>query len=530
MPSSLFIYSSGHSRRARGSGKGMDMGENLTRKIIREHLVSGEMTPGQEIGLRIDQTLTQDATGTMAYLQFEAIGLPRVSTELSVSYVDHNMLQTDFRNADDHRYLQTVAAQLWPLLLAARQRHLPPGAPGALRRARARRCWAPIATRPPAAGSACWPSARAGWTWPWPWPGAPFYVPMPRVVLVRLTGALPPWVAAKDVILELLRRLTVKGGVGKVIEYGGPGVATLSVPAARHHHQHGRRAGRHHARSSPATSMTRALPGGAGARGGLAAAGRRRRTPTYDQVVEIDLAALEPLVAPPAQPRQRACPCARWRARRWTRCASAAAPTPRCMDLVTVAAMLQGQDGAPRRVADHQPRQQAGAEHDRPQRRAGRPGRRGRAHPGRRAAAPASAWARPRPAGRSRCAPSTATFEGRSGTADAGVYLASPKSAPPARAGGRHHRPARPGPAAGRSPCPSATLVGRQHDRRRRPPMARAVEIVRGPNIKPLPTRGPLEETIEGRAAAGGGRQHHHRPHHARGRRASCRCAPTCPR
>ena len=147
--------------------------ESLTYRILREHLVSGELEPGQKIAIRIDQTLTQDATGTMAYLQFEALGVPRVRTELSVSYVDHNTLQTGFENADDHRYLQTVAAKYGLLLLARRQRHLPPGAPRALRRARARRCSAPTATRPTAAASGCWRSAPAASTWRWRWPASP---------------------------------------------------------------------------------------------------------------------------------------------------------------------------------------------------------------------------------------------------------------------------------------------------------------------------------------------------------------------
>jgi len=205
------------------------MGESLTYKIIREHLVSGEMIPGQEIGLRIDQTLTQDATGTMAYLQFETLGLERVRTERSVSYVDHNMLQTDFRNADDHRYLQSVAAKYGlyfsrPGNGICHQVHLERfGVPG-------KTLLGSDSHTPTAGGLGMLAIGAGGLDVAVAMAGAPFYVPMPQVVLVWLTGELQPWVSAKDVILELLRRLSVKGGVGKVFEYGGPGVASLSVP------------------------------------------------------------------------------------------------------------------------------------------------------------------------------------------------------------------------------------------------------------------------------------------------------------
>ncbi len=205
------------------------MGYNLTQKIIQAHLAEGEMIPGEEIGLRIDQTLTQDATGTMTYLQFEAMDLPRVRTELSVSYADHNMLQTDFRNADDHRYLQGVAAKYG----------LPFSRPGngICHQVHLERFSRPGITllgadshTPTSGGLGALAIGAGGLDVAIAMAGAPFYVPMPRVVQVILRGALPPWVSAKDVILELLRRLTVKGGVGKVIEYTGPGVATLSVP------------------------------------------------------------------------------------------------------------------------------------------------------------------------------------------------------------------------------------------------------------------------------------------------------------
>jgi len=205
------------------------MGDSLACKIIKDHLVSGEMMPGTEIGLRIDHTLTQDSTGTMVYLQFEALGLSRVKTERSVAYVDHNLLQADFRNADDHRYLQTVAAKYG--IYFSR-----PGN-GICHQVNLERFDIPGKTllgsdshTPTAGGVGMLAIGAGGLDVAVAMAGAPFYVPMPSITRVWLTGKLNPWVSAKDVILELLRRLSVKGGVGKIIEYGGPGVATLNVP------------------------------------------------------------------------------------------------------------------------------------------------------------------------------------------------------------------------------------------------------------------------------------------------------------
>jgi aconitate hydratase len=205
------------------------MGDNLTRKIIASHLVAGDMKPGSEIAIRIDQTLTQDATGTMAYLQFEALGIPRVKTELSVSYVDHNTLQTGFENADDHRYLQTVAAKYGiyfsrPGNGICHQVHLERfGVPG-------KTLLGSDSHTPTGGGIGMLAIGAGGLDVAVAMGGGPFYLTMPRVVQVELLGKLQPWVSAKDIILEVLRRLTVKGGVGKVIEYTGPGVKSLSVP------------------------------------------------------------------------------------------------------------------------------------------------------------------------------------------------------------------------------------------------------------------------------------------------------------
>ena len=205
------------------------MGLTITEKIIKNHLIEGDMTPGKPIGIKIDQTLTQDATGTMAYLEFEATGLDRVKTELSVSYVDHNLLQSDFRNADDHRFLQSIAAKYG--LYFSR-----PGN-GICHQVHLERFAVPGKTllgsdshTPTAGGCGMLAMGAGGLDVAMAMAGQPFFFNMPKVVGVHLTGELTEWVSARDIILELLRRLTVKGGVGKVMEYFGPGVATLSVP------------------------------------------------------------------------------------------------------------------------------------------------------------------------------------------------------------------------------------------------------------------------------------------------------------
>ena len=205
------------------------MGYNLAQKIIKAHLVSGEMVPGTEIGLRIDQTLTQDATGTMAYLQLEAMGIDRVKTELSVAYIDHNTLQNGFENADDHRFIQTVAQKRGirfsrPGNGICHQVHLERfGVPG-------KTLLGSDSHTPTGGGIGMLAMGAGGLDVAVAMGGGTYYIPMPRIVKVELTGKLSPWVAAKDIILELLRIMTVKGGVGKIIEYCGEGVKTLSVP------------------------------------------------------------------------------------------------------------------------------------------------------------------------------------------------------------------------------------------------------------------------------------------------------------
>ncbi|MDP2660393.1 MAG: aconitase family protein, partial [Dehalococcoidia bacterium] len=272
---------------------------SLTEKIIEAHLVSGRMVAGEEIAVSIDQTLTQDATGTMAYLQFEAMGIPRVRTKLSVSYVDHSMLQTGFESADDHRFLQSIAAKYG--IYFSR-----PGN-GISHQVHLERFVTPGVTllgsdshTPMAGAMGAMAIGAGGLDVAVAMAGQPYHLAMPRVVLVHLTGKLSPWVAAKDIILELLRRLTVKGGVGKVLEYGGEGLATLSVPERATIANMGSELG---ATSSvfPSDKQTRDYL-------------RRQKREldwhplyadadaAYDQVVDVDLSALEPLIARPSSP------------------------------------------------------------------------------------------------------------------------------------------------------------------------------------------------------------------------------------
>ncbi len=275
------------------------MAHPLADKILESHLVSGRLVPGEEIAIRIDQTLTQDATGTLAYLEFEALGLPRVRNELAVSYVDHNMLQTGFESADDHRFLQTFAAKYGI-------RFSRPGN-GICHQIHLERFSVPGKTllgsdsHTPTAGAAGMIAIGAGGLdVAVAMGGGPFSLVMPRIVGVRLTGRLRPWVSAKDVILELLRRYTVSGGVGRIFEYYGEGVATLSVPERATIANMGAELG----------ATTSIFPSDAQTRRYLEAQGRgdawRPLTAdsdaAYDEFVEIRLDQLEPLVALPHSP------------------------------------------------------------------------------------------------------------------------------------------------------------------------------------------------------------------------------------
>ncbi|MEG0766208.1 MAG: aconitate hydratase, partial [Clostridia bacterium] len=272
---------------------------NLTQKLIAAHLVEGEMNPGQEIAMHIDQTLTQDSTGTMAYLQFEALGLERVRTERSVAYIDHNTLQEGFENADDHRYLQTVARRYGvycskPGNGICHQVHLERfGKPG-------RTLLGSDSHTPTGGGLGMLAIGAGGLDVAVAMGGGAYYLPMPSVTQVRLTGQLSRGVAAKDVILEVLRRLTVKGGVGRVMEYTGEGVRTLSVPERATIANMGAELG---ATSSifPSDETTRAFLKAQGREADWVALAPDPDS-TYEETVEIDLAALVPLAARPHMP------------------------------------------------------------------------------------------------------------------------------------------------------------------------------------------------------------------------------------
>ena len=205
------------------------MGSTIAQKLIKSHLLSGDMTVGSEIGLRIDQTLTQDATGTMAYLEFEAMGVERVKTELSVAYIDHNTLQTGFENADDHRFIRSAAKKRGLLFSRpgngiCHQVHLERfGIPG-------KTLIGSDSHTPTGGGIGMLSFGAGGLDVAVAMGGGAYYITMPKMTRINLHGALSPWVSAKDIILEVLRIMSVKGGVGKIIEYGGDGVKTLSVP------------------------------------------------------------------------------------------------------------------------------------------------------------------------------------------------------------------------------------------------------------------------------------------------------------
>ena len=275
------------------------MGYTLAQKIIKEHILSGEMTVGSEIGLKIDQTLTQDATGTMAYLEFEAIGIPGVKTEKSVAYIDHNTLQTGFENADDHRFIQSVAKKHGiyysrPGNGICHQVHLERfGKPG-------KTLIGSDSHTPTGGGIGMLAMGAGGLDVAVAMGGGAYYISMPKMVRINLTGKLQPWVAAKDIILEVLKIMSVKGGVGKIIEYGGEGVKTLTVPERATITNMGAELG---ATTSifPSDEITREF---------MKAQGREEdwielqpdADAFYDEVINIDLSALVPMAACPHSP------------------------------------------------------------------------------------------------------------------------------------------------------------------------------------------------------------------------------------
>ncbi len=275
------------------------MGKTVAEKILETHLVEGNLQKGEEIAIHIDQTLTQDATGTMAYLEFEATGIPRVQTEVSVCYVDHNLVQSDFRNADDHRFLQSVARK-YGLYFS------PPGN-GISHQIHLERFGAPGKTllgsdshTPTGGGLGMIAIGAGGLDVAMAMAGKSFYLIMPQIYGVKLSGKLPAWVSARDILLEILRRLSVKGGVGYIMEYFGPGVKELSVTDRAAITNFGAELG----------ATTSVFPSDENTKRFLMSQGRgdlwneliADNDAEYDEVLEIDMSSLEPLIACPTSP------------------------------------------------------------------------------------------------------------------------------------------------------------------------------------------------------------------------------------
>ena len=468
------------------------MGYTLAQKLIKAHLLDGEMTPGSEIGLKIDQTLTQDATGTMAYLEFEAMGVPRVKTERSVAYIDHNTLQTGFENADDHRYIQSVCKKhgLYfsrPGNGICHQVHLERfGIPG-------KTLIGSDSHTPTGGGLGMLAFGAGGLDVAVAMGGGPYYTTMPKMVRVNLTGRLRPFVAAKDVILEVLRLLSVKGGVGKIIEYGGDGVKTLSVPERATITNMGAELG---ASTSifPSDEITRAFMKAQGREADWVALAPDSDA-EYDEVVNIDLSALRPLAACPHSPDavktvEEIGPI------KVDQCCIGSCTNSSLYDMLKVAAILKGKTVHPDVSLSIAPGSKQvlgmlaenGALAD-------------LIAAGARilecACGPCIGMGQSPNSGGISLRTFNRNFEGRSGTADAQVYLVSPETAAASALAGVFTDPRTLGemPEIG---MPESFLI---NDNLIVPPVPAEdmdeVEILRGPNIKPFPATVPLAESIE---------------------------------
>ena len=317
---------------------------NLTHKLIKSHLVSGDMTPGAEIALRIDQTLTQDALGTLCYLQFEAMGVPRVRTKLSVSYVDHQLLQADFRNADDHAYLQDIAAKYGI--------HYSRPGNGICHQVHLERFAAPGDTllgtdshTPTCGGMGMLAIGAGGLDVAVAMAGSPYVLRMPKVLGVELLGRLPSGVTAKDIIFEILQRLTVKGGIGRILEYYGPGVASLEVPERSTIANMGAELG---ATTSifPSDRRTRAYLKRQGREAAFSVQ-QADADATYDEQVRVDLEQVEPLIACPDSP-DNVCPVRQVAGTAVDQVAVGSCTNSSYADLMAVAEILKGRKVHPR--------------------------------------------------------------------------------------------------------------------------------------------------------------------------------------
>lgn len=471
------------------------MGMTIAQKLIKSHLVSGDMTCGSEVGLKIDQTLTQDATGTMAYLELEAMDIDRVKTELSVAYIDHNTLQTGFENADDHRFIQSVAKKRGvyfsrPGNGICHQVHLERfGKPG-------KTLIGSDSHTPTGGGIGMLAMGAGGLDVAVAMGGGTYYITMPKMVRVNLTGKLSPWVAAKDVILEVLRIMTVKGGVGKIIEYGGEGVKTLSVPERATITNMGAELG---ATTSvfPSDEITKAF---------LKAQGREDDwvelkaddDAVYDETIDIDLSTLAPLAAQPHMPDRVKSVTEIGKIKVDQVCIGSCTNSS-LLDMMKVAAILKGKTVCSTVSLSIAPGSkqvlnmiaQNGALSD-------------MIDAGARilesACGPCIGMGQsPNSKGIS-LRTFNRNFEGRSGTADAGIYLVSPEVAAASALTGYLTDPRDLGE------FPEITLPEEFiiNDNMvavpATPDEAKDVEVLYGPNIKPFPTSEPLEENITAKA------------------------------
>lgn len=467
------------------------MGRTLAQKMIAEHLVSGDMRVGEEIGLRIDQTLTQDATGTMAYLQLEAMGTEQVKTELSVAYIDHNTLQAGFENADDHRYIRTVAKRHGirfsrPGNGICHQVHLERfGVPG--------KTLIGSDSHTPTAGGLCMLGMGAGGLdVAVAMGGGTYYITMPRIIGVQLVGHLRPWVSAKDIILEVLRRLGVKGGVGAILEYYGAGVETLSVPRRATITNMGAELG----------ATTSLFPSDERTREFLALEGReevwREIRPdadaVYDETITVDLSALAPLAACPHSP-DNVRPVSELAGGAIDQVCIGSCTNSSMQDMLTVAAILRGRTVAPNVSLSISPGSKqvyamlakTGALTD-------------LIEAGARilecACGPCIGMGFSPNAGGISLRTFNRNFEARSGTKDAKVYLVSPEVAAVSAIRGVFTDPTTFGEAPQVTLPEAFDLNDNMIDLPAPPEEAASVEVLRGPNIKPIPVGVAPAETL----------------------------------
>lgn len=471
------------------------MGLTLAQKLIKSHLVEGEMIPGQEIGLKIDQTLTQDATGTMAYLEFEAMGVDRVKTERSVAYIDHNTLQTGFENADDHRYIQTVTKKHGiyfsrPGNGICHQVHLERfGIPG-------KTLIGSDSHTPTGGGIGMLAMGAGGMDVAVAMGGGTYYIPMPTMTRINLTGYLKPWVSAKDVILEVLRRMTVKGGVGKIIEYGGEGVKTLSVPERATITNMGAELG---ATTSifPSDEITLAF---------LKAQDRADDwteilpdpDAQYDEVIDIDLCALEPMAACPHMP-DKVKTTEKIGKIKVDQVAIGSCTNSSFVDMMKVAKILKGKTVCPTVSLCIAPGSKQvlnmlamnGALGD-------------MIGAGARilesACGPCIGMGQSPNSGGISLRTFNRNFEGRSGTKDAGIYLVSPEVAAASALTGYLTDPRDLGEAPTVEMPEHFTINDNMIEPPASPEEAASIEVLRGPNIKPFPKTEPLPESITAKA------------------------------